>query len=820
MYMKQYKLFFVCIFMFIAFVFVKPEVSYAQSILFEDNFETDKSYQWTTIRNAWVRNFVNGSNRFGLVLNTSSSTTEAQGGDYNWTNYKFSFDILPISGIDRNVYFRVKPERSGSFWGMDVPVSYGLHMYSNRIWLQKWSVSSQSEPVTIPISLPNNFVSHFEVQLVDNNIKVFMNNNPLPIIDYNDLNNPFLSGRIALGITTGNTFPTEVWFDNVKIESIGNHQSSLKIKTHVENNNGGTLTASDFSINIGGSDQTTKTINGSENGIDVELNEGVYEITEGDHTGYKVSYSSDCSGTISAGEEKECVITNDDIAPTITLTKEIIGGTGDVNAFGMSLNGSTVSSGVSMEVSANLPIIINESGLENYEFVSITGEGCPENLGKSVTLLPGENLSCVITNRYIVPVTKVFVVPGLGASWNLDAFITCKTSGYDGSWNLAPYAESVYNPVLSVLPSKGWTVVPFYYDWRRDIRENSPVLKDLINSKIVPGEKVDILAHSMGGLVARNYLETESGGQAAKFLAVSTPNKGSSFAYPLIAGSEVWTDNLIVRIGSSLLLNHCGIPSSIYNLLPTYNYLKDSRTGQIKEVSGLAIKNNYLPKNFDYSSWNVKVGTLAGTGVPTLKLIDVTKDPKWADGKPVRKEFVNEGDGTVLTESAQINGADNQTINQSHSGVIASDEAIDKILKFFGSPGIDDPQYKEDRSALVLIGYPNNFSVTDKNGKVKNSKDGMIAIMNPESGSYRLKFTGSATSTDLIIAQFLSNGQTEYKEYKFKGVVEEKILEFDSKKTRKDILHNIGKYSEPHFLPPKFPKFWFDFWRFWGRFKR
>lgn len=597
-------------------------------------------------------------------------------------------------------------------------------------------------------------------------------------------------------------------------------QPKITIINNVLNDNGGTLTTSDFVINIGGSDQTARTINADENGIDVELNEGIYDITESNHVGYGVSYSSDCSGTILAGEEKECVITNNDIAPTITLIKEVVGGTSDVNAFGMSLNGNIVSSGVPTEVTANLSITINESGLENYEFVSITGNGCPSDLDESVILLPGENITCIITNKYIVPVTKVFVIPGLGASWNLDAFVNCKLSGYGGSWNLAPYAESVYNPILEVLPSKGWTVIPFYYDWRKDVRENSQILKDLINSRVVPEEKVNIVGHSMGGLVTRNYLETQSGGKAAKFLAVGTPNKGSSFAYPVIAGGEVWTDNLMIKIASTLFLNRCGTPDSIYNLLPTYNYLKDIRTGQIKDVGGMTVKNSYLPTNFDYSSWNVKIGTLIGTGTPTLKLIDVIKDPKWTDGKPIKKEFVNEGDGTVLVDSAQIDGVSGETINQSHSGVIASDEAIDKILKFLGSPGIDDPEYREDKSALILIGYPNGFSITDQNGKVTTSKDGMIAIMDPESGDYKLKFDSGTTSTDFIIAQFLSNGQTEYKEYKFKGNVREKVIKFNSKKTQRDILHDINEYQKPHFFVPKLPKFWFGFWNFWNKFRK
>ena len=328
---------------------------------------------------------------------------------------------------------------------------------------------------------------------------------------------------------------------------------------------------------------------------------------------------------------------------------------------------------------------------------------------------------------------------------------------------------------------------------------------------------MDLVGHSMGGLIGRNYLESQSGGKAAKFLAVGTPNQGSALAYPTVVNGDVWANDLTERIAATLLVKHCGIPLSLKNLLPIYNYLRDAKTNQLKNVGLMSTQNNYLPTDFVAPFWGVKVGTLSGTGKATLKIIDVVKDSHWPDGKPIGRENVLEGDGTVLVDSAQIPGANiNEVISQSHSGIVASTEGINKILEFFGSPGISDPAYSEPKSALVLVGYPGNFWVTDKNGVTTQSEDGMISLMDPADGEYQLQIIPSSTSTAFIVGQFLSNGQTSYKEYKFKGLTQEpKVIEFSSKHPNDNILHEVKEYKNPCF-----PKFWFEFWKLFNKIRR
>ena len=75
---------------------------------------------------------------------------------------------------------------------------------------------------------------------------------------------------------------------------------------------GGPKTAADFQITVTGPTPAPATFPGSEAGTNVVLGgAGAYDVTEGDHTGYTVSYSNDCNGSgIAQGETKTCTVTN------------------------------------------------------------------------------------------------------------------------------------------------------------------------------------------------------------------------------------------------------------------------------------------------------------------------------------------------------------------------------------------------------------------------------------------------------------------------------------------------------------------------------
>lgn len=204
-----------------------PKIISAQSTLFFDNFDSGQSGQWTTIRGIWSVQNVQSSNRFGMVLNGQSNSVEAQAGSSLWTNYEFSFDMLPVQGWDRNIFFRVGSERS-RIANLDLPTGYALHMSPNWIDLQKWTPGLVNNPdiQRVAVSWDNNVARHFRVVLKENNVRIYSHNlndppSTLPLIDYTDNSSTqIMSGKIALVITTGAVFPSEVWFDNIIVTDI------------------------------------------------------------------------------------------------------------------------------------------------------------------------------------------------------------------------------------------------------------------------------------------------------------------------------------------------------------------------------------------------------------------------------------------------------------------------------------------------------------------------------------------------------------------------------------------------------------------------
>lgn len=175
----------------------------------------------------------------------------------------------------------------------------------------------------------------------------------------------------------------------------------LIVIKHVVNDNGGNAVAGNFTMNVTGTNVSSASFAGNESGTTVTLNAGSYSVDEGAFAGYVKTIGSNCSGTIAVGETKSCTITNDDIAPTITLIKSVTnnnGGTAGVNDFGLTIGGTTVTSGQTLGVQSNTDIALNEAGKTGYSFVSMTGTNCPTSLGGTVNLLPGQNVTCTIAN--------------------------------------------------------------------------------------------------------------------------------------------------------------------------------------------------------------------------------------------------------------------------------------------------------------------------------------------------------------------------------------------------------------------------------------
>ena len=129
----------------------------------------------------------------------------------------------------------------------------------------------------------------------------------------------------------------------------------------------------------------------------------------------------------------------------------------------------------------------------------------------------------------------------------------------------------------------------FPYDWRRDNRVAARRLKQLIDRKLpqwrqycgAKDAKVIFLAHSMGGLVARHYLEVMEGWQNCRALITfGTPYRGSLNAVNYLANGY---KNKFVD-----LTNVVRSFTSVYQLLPIYKTVKIEDTYErIAEINDI-----------------------------------------------------------------------------------------------------------------------------------------------------------------------------------------------------------------------------------------
>ncbi|TSC83637.1 MAG: lecithin:cholesterol acyltransferase [Microgenomates group bacterium Gr01-1014_16] len=386
------------------------------------------------------------------------------------------------------------------------------------------------------------------------------------------------------------------------------------------------------------------------------------------------------------------------------------------------------------------------------------------------------------------PTNKVVVIPGVEGSWNLDALVNCKLDNYSGGWTLMPVAAAIYDPLLFNLDYAGWDVSVYNYDWRKQIVDLVPGLDNFIDGLTSENEKVDIVGHSMGGLLGRAYLEDKKqNSRVETFVTAGTPHRGTALAYPAWSAGELWKENLLDWFYVTLMQKRC---RQIYNLgwreairyafpgiqntLPITNYLIDNKTNNPILVSKMFSQNNWLPTEFSAPFWGVNVGTLSGKGKQTLESMRVKKPNKyfweigdWSDGMPVKKINSKLGDGAMLNSSSMIEGADNRLVEKDHVGLVSSHEGVGEILDLLGAPNAVPAfvGWTAPDSLLVAVTDAGDPVVVLANGKEIRGERGLAIIENAGKGKF--KFKAGPETKWMGVGKFRKDGRMDWKEYDY-----------------------------------------------------
>jgi pimeloyl-ACP methyl ester carboxylesterase len=157
-----------------------------------------------------------------------------------------------------------------------------------------------------------------------------------------------------------------------------------------------------------------------------------------------------------------------------------------------------------------------------------------------------------------------------------------------GLWGIDGYSaiSAMITSTFGVVP--GRTFLEFAYDWRRDNRVAARQLASVAlpalhgQRRTFPDAKLILIGHSMGGLVARYFLECMDGWKDTRALITfGTPYRGSLNALNFLANGFVKKVGPFKMVDLSELLRSL---TSVYQLLPIYPCI-DSGTGSLTRVA-------------------------------------------------------------------------------------------------------------------------------------------------------------------------------------------------------------------------------------------
>lgn len=297
----------------------------------------------------------------------------------------------------------------------------------------------------------------------------------------------------------------------------------------------------------------------------------------------------------------------------------------------------------------------------------------------------------------------------LEAAWpgEDDYFDTMRLSA-DADTPYVPYSnlyvsgiyESAYSDMIDYLHRQGYvdgvTLFVFAYDWRRDIQAATyNNLDALVNQarNAAGTSQVDILGHSMGGLVGHNYVSyPATAAKVRRLITFGTPYLGApKFLKTLVYGDQFGPTFLGLGLNQDavkdLVQNMAGgwqlLPSRSYynfynntnsNLLPPYREDRDvdgngvasgalSYEGTISFLRNLGKNQNASNRAVNFhdrldKTWlsGPKVTFINGSGLATIAQVrDYTGSCwSWFSYKPCPKTdtYTLDGDGTVPYYSA------------------------------------------------------------------------------------------------------------------------------------------------------------------------
>jgi pimeloyl-ACP methyl ester carboxylesterase len=276
---------------------------------------------------------------------------------------------------------------------------------------------------------------------------------------------------------------------------------------------------------------------------------------------------------------------------------------------------------------------------------------------------------------------------------------------------LGLYKQDIYAPIIRHLEKTGYredrNLFVFAYDWRRSVFDNAKALEAFVRDK-VPDGKVDILAHSMGALVARAYVvEGEGGERVARLFSAGAPFQGSVKVFQTV--EKGWGPLNPAMGGLDGFRRTMLSFPSIFELMPRYKACCDAGTVAFNPAkadtwTGLrwdGVDTATMPdlhKTFvRIHKLEALVATAMPKGVEDVLLVGIDqRTPERAAFRSVGGASVLQventwaGDGTVIRNSAVIDKVPLHPTSFADHQRILSDPQIQEFLKVALTRGVPE----------------------------------------------------------------------------------------------------------------------------------
>ncbi len=394
--------------------------------------------------------------------------------------------------------------------------------------------------------------------------------------------------------------------------------------------------------------------------------------------------------------------------------------------------------------------ISNEDGFYSFDFllppdrtdIVVSASGYQETKMLNVGLAPNSNITInFLLEKKIDP---LIVIPGAMGSWKVGDiwYLDPIMHTYDNLWEALKNADYQENKNLFT----------FLYDWRDSNITNADLLRQKIQKvkNICNCDKVDIVAHSMGGLVTRAYAQGDSyNNDIDQLIFLATPHKGAPKAYLVWESGEFGIDhrdNLKEKIFEleAEAYNYKDIfhyirwrpVESAKELLPVYDYLQYEELTQPKPYPVDYPRNTFLEKLNEQNSLdklnNIDITNIVASAgekstINSFKIMEADfPDGKWEHGYPKyydlpltdRGLIYGSGDITVPKESnGNFLGLEDVLIISTHNDIVT--DAQKQIIKELTGtlPTVEVKKQLSEKFLIFRIFSPADFTVIAPDGK-------------------------------------------------------------------------------------------------------